>query len=646
VIARATPRSSTVARAGVAVAGLVLVVGGALVSADSARGHDQLDHDHVAQLRARDRAEAVARAAQAQRLEKLDQAVLAHALEDGYVPGPIRLVDTRTGRLVATTATGSRASVNASNAGDVELSATAVAAVTRPGVVVDGTRAERFVASRVVQPGSQVDWAVVVPVEVEPLRVQDLLSRDSVAVVAIGLLLLLVVFLNARNARRTAERDALVDALTGASSREGVARFVDEALARRNDHSTVTVLHAELDGLAELHGALGHAAASELLRQVAQRLVAWLPSAHVGRLDGATFALACEELRDHAEAVAFAEMVHDLLHEPIEVDGLQLGVEAHVGVVVGPEHGLDASVLLRRADLAAQRARAAHEPVVLFERPFDNPTPERLALVADLRRAVDDDQLFLNYQPIVHMLSGEVVGFEALVRWHHPTRGVLLPGEFVPLAEPTALVHPLTARVLDEAMRQCSAWCEAGSYIPIAVNVSARCLSDDGFAMVVEDAMNRWNVPPHLLEIELTESAVMDDPTRARRVLAQLHRLGVNIAIDDFGTGHSSLAYLQSLPVDTLKIDASFVQQLGHRPGEGTIVRSIVGLARTLGLQVVAEGVDDDHALRFLVEVGCDLGQGYRWAQPMDGHAALALARACALSSDAGGRDRSEPSGD
>ena len=603
--------------------GLLLVVAGALVSADSARRNDQQQHDQLAQLRAHDRAEAVARLV----LDgDADAAALERALRDGYSPGPIRLIDVRSGETLAVA--------------DAEHPTTPTlipalrnAAVRRPDrpVTVNGQRA---VTSRVVVPEVDEDWAVLVPITVDRLRVQDLLTRDSVAVVAIGLLLLLVVFLNARNARRARERAALVDPLTGVSSRLGIVRYIDEVLAARAEGTTVTVIQVDLDGLPDVHGTLGHVAASELLRRVARRIVVEFPSVHVARLEGGTFALACRDLVDPAEALAFAELVRESLHEPFELDGLSLGVDADLGVVTGPEHGLDAALLLRRADLAAQRARAAHEPIVLFERGFDNPTPERLALVADLRRAIENDELFLNYQPIIHMLSGEVVAFEALVRWRHPTRGILLPGEFVPLAERTALVHPLTAWVLDTAMRQVNEWCEADTFVPVAINVSARCLSDEGFAFTVEDVMDRWGVPSHLLEIELTESAVMDDASQAKRVLGQLHRLGVNIAIDDFGTGYSSLAYLQSLPVDTLKIDASFVQQLGHRPGEGTIVKSIVALARTLGLQVIAEGVDDDHAMRFLLDIGCDLGQGYHWSQPVDGDDALALVRSRLLTAE------------
>ena len=623
MLVRATPRSSRLARSVVSALGLLLVVVSALVSADSSRRHDQEEHDQLAQLRAHDRAEAVARVTAA---GEADAAALVRALADGYAPGPIRLIDVRTGTTLAI--------ADAEAPTSPPLSpALRTAALARPDVAV-AVAGQRAVSSRVVVPASDEDWAVLVPIRIDALRLQDLLTRDSVAVVAIGLLLLLVVFLNAGNARRAAARAALIDPLTGVRSRLGIVAHIDEAFADRRAATTVCVIQIELDGLPDVHGTLGHVAAAELLRRVARRLVVEFPSVEVARLDGGSFALACTDLADPAEALAFAEMVRESLHEPFELDGLQLGVDADLGVVLGPDHGLDGALLLRRADLAAQRARAAHDPVVLFERSFDSPTPERLALVAELRRAIDNDELLLNYQPIVHMLSGEVVAFEALVRWRHPTRGVIPPVEFVPLAERTALVHPLTAWVLDEAMRQSNAWCEAGTFVPIAINVSARCLDDESFADAVEETMTRWNVPSHLLEIELTESAVMDDPARARRVLGQLHRLGVNIAIDDFGTGYSSLAYLQSLPVDMLKIDATFVQQLGHRPGEGTIVRSIVALARTLGLQVIAEGVDDDKALRFLVETGCDLGQGYRWAQPMDGEAALAMVRACSLSSE------------
>jgi EAL domain-containing protein (putative c-di-GMP-specific phosphodiesterase class I) len=327
----------------------------------------------------------------------------------------------------------------------------------------------------------------------------------------------------------------------------------------------------------------------------------------------------------------------------VEVRGLPLGVQARVGVALGPDHGVDADALLRRVDLATQRAWRGPVPVVLFDAADERPTPDRLALVADLRRAIDRGALELEYQPVMHLASGRVAGVEALLRWRHPDRGVLDTAEVVALAERSALIGPLTAWVLDEALRQCSAWCDAGSFLSVSVNVSAHCLADEGFADDVECAMLRHGVPAHLLEVELTESAVPGDADQARRVLGRLHRLGVNIAIDGFGTGHASLAYLQTLPVDTLKIDATFVDGVGHRPGDGTIVRAIVALGRSLGLQVVAAGVADDKAERFLLDVGCELGQGFRWARPMGPGDALAWARACDASAE---RDRQRQQGE
>ncbi len=471
----------------------------------------------------------------------------------------------------------------------------------------------------------------------DPLRLHAQLVNGWAGAVGVGALLVTGAASSGRSAHRRTTRTLLVDPLTGAGTRSAVVRSVDRELAR--GAGDVIVLRVDLDGLAELHGTLGPDAVDEVLRQVAGRLTDLAPTGWLGRLDGASFVLARADLTGEIAAIDAAVRVRDALHRPIEVAGLPLGVQARVGVAVGPVHGGTADDLLRRADLAAQRARRGPDHVVVFEPAHERPTPERLALVADLRRALDDGGLALEYQPVVHLPTGRVAAVEALLRWTHPTLGALPADEVIELAEHSALIGPLTRWVLDEALRQCNVWCDMGTYLSVSVNVSARCLDDESFADDVECAMLRHGVPPHLLEIELTESAVPDDTALARRVLGRLHRLGVTIAVDGFGTGHASLAYLQTLPVDTLKIDATFVAELGHRPGDGTIVRAIVALGRSLGLQVVAAGVADDRAERFLLDVGCDLGQGFRWARPMRADDALAWARAAEASHERNGRN-------
>lgn len=460
----------------------------------------------------------------------------------------------------------------------------------------------------------------------DPLGVHARLLEGRTGAVATGALLMVGAGASERGARRRAARALLVDPLTGLGTRAAVVAAL--ASAARPGAPAPTVARADIEGLDEVHVTLGPGAVDEVLRQLAVRLVDLAPTATVARLDGSSFALVRTDLVGAGEAATFGAMVRDALHRPVEVRGLPLGVQAAVGVAAGPEHGGTADDLLRRADLAAQRARRRHDGVAVFDPAEERATPDRLALVADLRRALDGGALALEYQPVVHLATGRVAAVEALLRWHHPTRGTLDAAEVVALAERSALIGPLTRWVVDEALRQCGEWCELGTYLSVSVNVSAHCLDDESFADDVESAMVRHDVPAHLLEIELTESAVPGDTARARRVLTRLHRLGVAIAVDGFGTGHASLAYLQTLPVDALKIDASFVADLGHRPGDGTIVRAIVALGRALGLQVVAAGVADTAAERFLLDVGCELGQGYRWTPPLRAGDALAWARA------------------
>lgn len=456
----------------------------------------------------------------------------------------------------------------------------------------------------------------------DPLHVHARLADGRVGAVAAGAALLGGSAVSAVTTRRRAVRALLVDPLTGVGTRTAAVR----ACGRRP--GATTVVRADIGGLDEVLATLGAGAVDAVLRQLAARLVDLAPTATVARLDGSSFAVVRTDPGGVEAAASFGAMVRDALHRPVELRGLPLGVQACVGVAVGPEPGGTGDDLLRRADLAVQRARRCHDGVALFDPAHERPTPDRLALVADLRRALDEGSLSLEYQPVVHLATRRVAAVEALLRWQHPTRGLLDAAEVVALAEQSALIGPLTRWVVDEALRQCAAWCELGTYLSVSVNVSARCLDDESFADDVESAMVRHDVPAHLLEVELTESAVPDDAARARRVLARLHRLGVTIAVDGFGTGHASLAYLQHLPVDTLKIDASFVAELGHRPGDGTIVRAIVALGRSLGLQVVAGGVADEKAERFLLDVGCELGQGFRWAPPMRAGDALAWARA------------------
>ena len=294
-----------------------------------------------------------------------------------------------------------------------------------------------------------------------------------------------------------------------------------------------------------------------------------------------------------------------------------MDIEASIGLVIYPEHASEPDVLLQRADIAMYVAKDTHAGFVLFDPTQDQHSPRRLALLGELRRAIEQRQLLLHYQPKVDTHSGQILGVEALVRWQHPTHGLIPPGEFIPLAERTGLIEPLTHFVLDAALHQCRDWRQAGHELSVAVNLSARRLLDLDFPDEVAATLATWEIPARLLVVEITESTIMADPTHAMQILGRLNQMGVQLSIDDFGTGYSSMAYLKNLPVHELKIDRSFVGQMTTDSRDAVIVRSTVDLGRNLGLRVVAEGVEDQATWQALAALGCDAVQGYYISRPV-----------------------------
>jgi len=310
----------------------------------------------------------------------------------------------------------------------------------------------------------------------------------------------------------------------------------------------------------------------------------------------------------------------------VSVEGRTLPAVCSIGVAVAPAHGDEAQDLLRHADVAMYTAKRGKTGYAVYATAQDTYTPQRLTLVGDLRNAIADGTLSLSYQPQVafsplssHTERERLVGVEALVRWRHPRHGVIVPDEFIPLAEMTGLIKPLTEWVLNEALRQCRSWKRGGLSAPVSVNLSAESLRDPGLARMITGLLRTHGVPPTWLRLEVTESALMADVDRAGEVLAELVALGVRVSVDDYGTGYSSLAYLKRLPVDELKIDRTFVRDLGDDEADAAIVRSTVALGHALGLRVVAEGVEDEEAWDLLAEMGCDLAQGYYVCRPLPG---------------------------
>ena len=380
--------------------------------------------------------------------------------------------------------------------------------------------------------------------------------------------------------------------------------------------ATVAVLLLDLNRFKEVNDNLGHQYGDHLLLQVAERLRDSLrDSDSVARLGGDEFAILLP-ISGWEEALAATQRVGAALHDPFSVYDIALDVDASIGIALA-EPGDDVETLLRHADIAMYEAKTAHHAFARYESSRDDNNLSRLVLLGDLRRAITTGELTLYYQPKIDTVTGVLSSVEALVRWPHPTLGLLQPDEFIPLAENTAIIHALTTEVLRQALTQARKWADAGRPIPVSVNISARSLLDSTFPAQVRELLDTHGVPAHLLSLELTETAVMTDRDLALTVLQALDAMHVPLSIDDFGTGYSSMSYLKTLPVNELKIDRSFVMGMANDPDSAVIVRSAVDLGHNLGMTVVAEGVQDSIARSELTEMGCDLVQGYQICRPI-----------------------------
>jgi diguanylate cyclase (GGDEF)-like protein/PAS domain S-box-containing protein len=413
------------------------------------------------------------------------------------------------------------------------------------------------------------------------------------------------------------EYQALHDALTDLPNRTLFQDRAEQALLRANrDGAGFVVMLIDLDRFKDINDTLGHQSGDLLLREIAGRVRRALrESDTVARLGGDEFGVVAPGLSDSAAARVLADKLRDELGQPVVVGGLAIEVEASVGIAIYPDHGEDVETLIRHADVSMYVSKNTHTPIV-YATTYDHHSLARLALVGELRQALESNELVVHYQPQADAATGEVHKVEALVRWQHPEHGLLEPGQFIPLAEQTGLIRELTGYVLDAALGQCSAWRTEGRELAVAVNITGRELVDLRFPDQVAKLLSKWRIKPSQLELEITESTIMTDPPRARDVLARLSKLGVRLAIDDFGAGHSSLGYLRQLPISVLKIDKSFIQQMAVNAGDAAIVRTAIDLGHNLGLEVVAEGVETEEAKRRLETLGCDTLQGYHLGRP------------------------------
>ncbi|MDW4909343.1 bifunctional diguanylate cyclase/phosphodiesterase [Streptomyces sp. ADMS] len=418
-------------------------------------------------------------------------------------------------------------------------------------------------------------------------------------------------------ARARAE-EQLRDPLTGLPNRQWLLERTWTALddAERIDARAALML-IDLDRFRSVNDTLGHLAGDRLLLQIADRLRLALPrGAEAARLGGDEFAVLLPVVDSTTSATRVARNLVTVLGSPLDLDGLTLVLEASAGLAVFPDHALDAEGLLRRADVAMYQAKRDRTGVEVYESKRDSNTPDRLGLLGDLRRALDAHEVELHYQPKVRF-DGQVAGLEALVRWVHPERGKVPPDEFIAIAESSGLMPHLTEYVLETALEQVAKWRSQGLFVPVAVNVSPRDVHTPGFAGSVAARLNRHGVPAGSLQLEITEHVLLEDPQKAADTLAALTAHGVKMSLDDFGTGYSSLVHLRRLPVSELKIDRSFVGRLAVDTEDAEIVRCTVDLAHSLGLLVVAEGVEDDETWERLRDLGCDAVQGWLVAAAM-----------------------------
>lgn len=414
--------------------------------------------------------------------------------------------------------------------------------------------------------------------------------------------------------------ESLHDALTGLPNRVLLRNNATEQLQAVAEGTSVgcAMMIMDLDGFKDINDTLGHQHGDELLKMVATRArAATGPSVTVARLGGDEFAILLPGCEDGPQAYRTAAAILSALREPTELDGIAVHVGASIGIAIAPTHATDVTGLLRYADVAMYAAKHAGGGAKVYESDTDSFSPERLALVMELRTALDQGHLTVHVQPKTVISTRTVDAVEVLARWDHPRRGLIAPDEFIPLAERAGLMRQLTGHILRLALDHCAEWLRKGTEINVAVNLSPRSLGDPDLRDLVERLLEESGVPARLLTLEITESTVMAEPDEALMVLRNLRALGVRLSIDDFGVGYSSLSNLSRMPVHELKIDRSFVRDLADSVDSAVITRSIIDLGRNLGLDVVAEGVEDQQAWNVLATSGCQLAQGFFVARPM-----------------------------
>ena len=416
------------------------------------------------------------------------------------------------------------------------------------------------------------------------------------------------------NYLKSLEYQAYHDNLTSLFNRKWLTKFINDSIKEKPDQEFF-LFFIDLDRFKEINDTLGHNIGDTMLTILSQRLKKSIEVRNykIARLGGDEFAV----VTDNTDTVEVVNLIMQILEKPVELSGIKLQVGAGIGISCYPLDGNDAASLMRCADIAMYYAKDTNSRYIEYSMEIDNHSPDRLMLMNDLRSAINNEQLILYFQPKINLRQHKHIGYEALLRWIHPQRGLIPPDEFIPYAEITDLIKPMTLWVIEHVLIQYVQWSKQGYNHNISLNLSTRNLLDDNLPNQLSTLLNIYGVAPSIIELEITESAVMTEPENALINLNKLHDLGVTISIDDFGTGYSSLSYLRQLPIHKLKIDKTFVLNMDSNHEDRVIVESTINLAHNLGLKVIAEGVENEAVLTSLRDLGCDEAQGYYISRPL-----------------------------
>jgi diguanylate cyclase (GGDEF)-like protein len=423
----------------------------------------------------------------------------------------------------------------------------------------------------------------------------------------------------AEHLEKQANYTATHDVLTDLPNRALFYDRVEQAILSANaQNSLLSLLEIEIENLKEISDTLGRNSSDVIVKQIATRLHSVVSDADsVARIDGNLFGIMLTDVKDENRAAQFAGTVRKALEPLFIVERLKITLQSNIGIVHFPEHGEDVDTLVQRAGVALYIASKSNEGYAVYNPSYDEHSPRRLTLMSELRHALQMNELELYYQGKTVIASGELYGAEALLRWRHPKHGFISPEEFIPMAERTRMIKPLTQWVLKRAFTDCAKWQNNGLNLKISVNLSARDLQDPELPDLIAGIAAVTHIQPEWILLEITESSIMTDPERALETMNRINQMGFQFSIDDFGTGYSSLAYLKKLPLAELKIDSSFVMDILTSDSDAVIVNATINLAHNLGLQVTAEGVKNAEILRTLQEYGSDIAQGYYINQPM-----------------------------